>query len=802
MTPEQAWQAALGQLQMEMPKATFDTWVRDARFLSFAREKSVSEGSAVSEDTFTIGFANVYARDWVASRLTSTIRRILTGILGHAVRLDFVVQDHTPRESCPEEAWDVVLNHLKTGAAGEEADRYLKGASFLAYYGNRFVIGLPTAEAHDWFAETGRSTCIHKLRELMQAPVDLQFVVSPLQAGEAPPAPTEADQKLSGELVELLYLSIRDEIIKPERVVVIPGYFKRWLPYLGPTLGWMIVAFRQILYLQSRGAFKTGYPFSAASAELCKWSGLSRATIARHKDAPMLGWFLTRIEQDHKWAIDSETGRPKQKSSSYQFIASMPMTPGDQDILYDRLMSTGFQEDPIASLEQLISLQPHAILPYPPPLPKPEQINRLPTPRSVQDIIRIACGKTKNPINSQINQLADKLADRLMPPTDNIVVTHYFLQNQVGDLGPGPAWMITLFRDNVYYKSETGELRDFVWISGGYQEIADRLGLNRHRTVSEWLPPVFERSRQNKGKDQDRRRRRTETRESVAQYLEVVDYQQNDQGNLSLKFKVNLSEPLTPVDQALYELAFKIFNAYLSTCAEQLLQKVTDWEIDYKDALETLIREIKDAFETLVDANDTTKDALETLAGEIKDAFETLVNAFETQTGVSKTRLRLLKHLINHLYRNHFQKNTSTTTTATDSKSESDRGVVVGDQWDLEKLLQIGGLAHDKIPAVLNKTSSSPGMALKLIAWCLYGYANKTNHDRQGIDAPVLFAVSRYIRAAPDPDYLALARKTPVQLVSMSDNFFNHRLTHSQQQILSSLQENGFIAVLKTIGAT
>jgi len=30
MKAEQAWQAAQGQLQLEMPKAAFDTWVRGA----------------------------------------------------------------------------------------------------------------------------------------------------------------------------------------------------------------------------------------------------------------------------------------------------------------------------------------------------------------------------------------------------------------------------------------------------------------------------------------------------------------------------------------------------------------------------------------------------------------------------------------------------------------------------------------------------------------------------------------------------------------------------------------------------
>ena len=35
MNTEQAWQSVLGQLQMEMPRASFDTWVRDTQLLSY-----------------------------------------------------------------------------------------------------------------------------------------------------------------------------------------------------------------------------------------------------------------------------------------------------------------------------------------------------------------------------------------------------------------------------------------------------------------------------------------------------------------------------------------------------------------------------------------------------------------------------------------------------------------------------------------------------------------------------------------------------------------------------------------------
>ena len=79
MKATQAWQAALGQLQMEMPKAAFDTWVRDAELLSY------------EDGAFTIGVQNAYARDWLDSRLSSTVTRLLTGIMNRTVEVHFIV---------------------------------------------------------------------------------------------------------------------------------------------------------------------------------------------------------------------------------------------------------------------------------------------------------------------------------------------------------------------------------------------------------------------------------------------------------------------------------------------------------------------------------------------------------------------------------------------------------------------------------------------------------------------------------------------------------------------------------------
>ena len=82
MNAEHAWQATLGQLQLEMSKASFDTWVSSAEFLGY------------DEDTgcFEIGVKNAYARDWLDDRLNSTITRLLTGMIGSPVTTQIKVQ--------------------------------------------------------------------------------------------------------------------------------------------------------------------------------------------------------------------------------------------------------------------------------------------------------------------------------------------------------------------------------------------------------------------------------------------------------------------------------------------------------------------------------------------------------------------------------------------------------------------------------------------------------------------------------------------------------------------------------------
>ncbi len=87
MNADHAWQSVLGQLQMEMPRASFDTWVRDTRPLSF-------DGGVM-----TVGVRNAYARDWLDSRLSNTVSRLLVGIMDANVAVNFVVEGEEERET-------------------------------------------------------------------------------------------------------------------------------------------------------------------------------------------------------------------------------------------------------------------------------------------------------------------------------------------------------------------------------------------------------------------------------------------------------------------------------------------------------------------------------------------------------------------------------------------------------------------------------------------------------------------------------------------------------------------------------
>jgi chromosomal replication initiator protein len=90
MKTDKVWQTALGELQLQMTKATFDTWVKQTHVVAY------------EDGTFIIGVQNGYAKDWLENRLHRAIQRTLTSILNRSVEIRFVVQSSASSSPKPE----------------------------------------------------------------------------------------------------------------------------------------------------------------------------------------------------------------------------------------------------------------------------------------------------------------------------------------------------------------------------------------------------------------------------------------------------------------------------------------------------------------------------------------------------------------------------------------------------------------------------------------------------------------------------------------------------------------------------
>ena len=100
------WAAALGELQLQINRTNYDTWLRDSVGLSYNGEQ------------FVVGVASPFAVEYLEQRLSSLINKTLIGITGKELGLTFqVLQQDTPAKpkghsKLPQQP--SMLNHRKT----------------------------------------------------------------------------------------------------------------------------------------------------------------------------------------------------------------------------------------------------------------------------------------------------------------------------------------------------------------------------------------------------------------------------------------------------------------------------------------------------------------------------------------------------------------------------------------------------------------------------------------------------------------------------------------------------------------
>jgi chromosomal replication initiator protein len=79
MDAKQVWRAALGELQVSLSPANYETWLRDTLLVD------------VEEQRFRIAVPNGFAKDWLETRYRSLISQTLARIVGYSVQVEFIV---------------------------------------------------------------------------------------------------------------------------------------------------------------------------------------------------------------------------------------------------------------------------------------------------------------------------------------------------------------------------------------------------------------------------------------------------------------------------------------------------------------------------------------------------------------------------------------------------------------------------------------------------------------------------------------------------------------------------------------
>jgi len=111
MNVNDIWHAALGELQLQLTKATFDTWVRPTHAIAY------------TNGAVTVGVPSPYAKEWLENRLHETIQRTVTGIVGETTQVQYIVKDKTnPRNQKADNATDDETPRLLRGVVNNPTD--------------------------------------------------------------------------------------------------------------------------------------------------------------------------------------------------------------------------------------------------------------------------------------------------------------------------------------------------------------------------------------------------------------------------------------------------------------------------------------------------------------------------------------------------------------------------------------------------------------------------------------------------------------------------------------------------------
>jgi chromosomal replication initiator protein len=139
MDAKQVWRAALGELQVSLSPANYETWLKDTAL------------AEVGGDRFSVAAPNGFAKDWLENRYRSLIAQTLARIVGYSVNVEFVVREPAPEAPAAGETAEVAARpagtrvRVEPGRVGGEGG----GVNLNPRYTFRtFIVGSANRLAH------------------------------------------------------------------------------------------------------------------------------------------------------------------------------------------------------------------------------------------------------------------------------------------------------------------------------------------------------------------------------------------------------------------------------------------------------------------------------------------------------------------------------------------------------------------------------------------------------------------------------------------------------------------------------
>jgi len=135
---KQLWSGALGEIQLGLTRANFDTWFKDTTIIS------------EEDDVYCVGVPNAFAREWLENKYRPQVRQALQHIVGRTVDVRFVTSPGTgasksgssgPRPGIP-------ATQAASAAPSERRDGPVTAVLNPRYAFSTFVVGSNNRLAH------------------------------------------------------------------------------------------------------------------------------------------------------------------------------------------------------------------------------------------------------------------------------------------------------------------------------------------------------------------------------------------------------------------------------------------------------------------------------------------------------------------------------------------------------------------------------------------------------------------------------------------------------------------------------